>query len=727
MRLTLRTLLAYMDDRLPPAGAREIGIKISQSPFAGELLERIREVKRRRRIASAATDRPTVDANLLAEYLDDQLSPDLVQRIEQKVLASDPLLAEVASAHELLGLLRDPIQLEPKLRDRLYALDPTGVADVLRAAGKSTPAEGTASSPGWQPERSQSAPSRHWPTLTVVVLGVIWLLSLVADPSLFRTPATGKQPTLPVLAAADQADSVPAAAPDAAPEKAPEVVAAPVKDPVNSVPVTETPPQPDSPDAAVARATPEAPVPATVAAKPAAAPPAADAPAVPDMPAEAAEANPLPPAPKAVYLQAENRIVMVASQQNGQWTNLLQIRGGDAVVPALNAVNCRPLLGSSWFGIPRTFDAGLRGAGQAWQARTRAGGILRIPESDADLQLLTGQLMLSTDSEQGWPDGRPPVLTLQLGADAVAITLLTEQTRVAVEADPAGIPTIVSADPQPQDAQAADAEVAAALKGQAAAAPSFLLPFDADIRVRLTVVEGSAKIAFADAVEPMTLGSSEAVSWLIVGGKERSQVARSRLTTATIPPWMLQADAAPIPELQAVRDRVLNALSAPGVPGELVQPLLTDRNPQVGIAAADVLCVTADINLLLSGLFEGLDEAVHRRIVDGLRAAVNGSAAARQSVNASLETRLSMADAAFAMQLISGLSDTLARDRLMTSRLLQYLQGDSLALRTLSIFEMERITGGRQNYFPAAEASRRRDAVNRWQKAIDRNGGTLLP
>jgi hypothetical protein len=319
-----------------------------------------------------------------------------------------------------------------------------------------------------------------------------------------------------------------------------------------------------------------------------------------------------------------------------------------------------------------------------------------------------------------------------MGSDLLAITLMTEQTRVAVEADPSATPSLASTDAQAADAQAIDGQAidgqaAAALNEQPAAAPSFLLPFDTDIRVRLTVVEGSAQIAFANAGDPMTLGASETISWLIVGGKERSQVERSKLTTAGIPPWMLQADAAPFPELQAVQDRVLDALSAPGVPGELVQPLLTDRNPQVGIAAADVLCVTADTNLLLSGLFEGLDEAVHRRIIDGLRAAVNGSATARQSVSGSLETRLSMADAAFAMQLISGLNDTLARDRLMTSRLLQYLQGDSLALRTLSIFEMERLTGGRQNYFPAADASRRRDAVNRWQKAIDRNGGTLLP
>jgi surfactin synthase thioesterase subunit len=158
-----------------------------------------------------------------------------------------------------------------------------------------------------------------------------------------------------------------------------------------------------------------------------------------------------------------------------------------------------------------------------------------------------------------------------------------------------------------------------------------------------------------------------------------------------------------------------------------VQPLLSDKNPQVGLAAADVLCLTADMSLLLSALFEDLDEMVHRRLIDGLRSAVRSSASARVTVAASLETRFSMTDAEFVMQLISGINQTQAHDRLITSQLMQYLQSDSLTLRTLSIYEMERIAGSRQNFFPNADASRRRDAVNRWQKAIERNGGTLLP
>lgn len=702
MRLTLRTLLAYMDDRLPPAKAREIGLKIAQSAFAGELLERIREVKRRRRIATAAANTPTVDANLIAEYLDDQLSADLVQRIEQKVLASDPLLAEVASAHELLGLLRDPIELEPKLRDRLYALDPTGVTDVLRASGKTAAEASVSAALPWQPEVPRSNPSRYRAAIVAAVLAAVWLLSLATDSSLFRGPDTRNQPQMAAAGPVAEAEAainpaepaLAANAPAPVPVGGPETPRAEPTEP----PMAEV--QPEQPVAAAADPQPQPNPPADAAA-----------------PAPAEVENVLPPAPKSLYLQAENRIVIVADDKRGQWTNLLQIRGGDAVGPALNAVNCRPLLGNNWFGVPATFELGLRAEGQSWQAKTVGAGVFRFPDSPAELQILAGQLILTADAKQAWPEGKSPVLALQTGTEQFAITLLSEQSRVAVEVRPTATPSVV----------VTPTEIPPAENENAARTSSFFLPVESDLSVRVTLLEGSAQITAPRSAEPVNLNASEAISWRIVGGKESSAAERSTLAPATIPAWMLRSDAEPLPEVEAVHKRVLDALSAPGVPGELVQPLLADRNPQVGLVAADVLCLTADTGLLLAGLFEGLDESVHRRIIDGLRAAVAASIPARTAVAASLETRLSMADAAFAMQLISGLNETTARDRLITGRLLQYLQGDSLALRTLAIYEMERLTGGRQNYFPNSDASRRRDAVNRWQKAIDRNGGTLLP
>src|SRR5215475_6032209 len=71
MRLTLRTLLAYLDDILEPAQAKEIGEKLNESSFASSLVSRIREVMRRRRLTAPTLSGPGVgiDPNTVAEYL----------------------------------------------------------------------------------------------------------------------------------------------------------------------------------------------------------------------------------------------------------------------------------------------------------------------------------------------------------------------------------------------------------------------------------------------------------------------------------------------------------------------------------------------------------------------------------------------------------------------------------------------------------------------------------
>ena len=124
MRLTLRTLLAYLDDRLSSANAREIGKKLADSPFAQELADRIRTVMRQRRLSTPGRKIKLIEPNMVAEYLDDQLTPELVSLIEKEVLSSDFSLAEIAASHEIIGLLGDPVELDERLRERLIKQNP---------------------------------------------------------------------------------------------------------------------------------------------------------------------------------------------------------------------------------------------------------------------------------------------------------------------------------------------------------------------------------------------------------------------------------------------------------------------------------------------------------------------------------------------------------------------------------------------------------------------------
>jgi cytoskeletal protein RodZ len=124
VRLTLRTLLAYLDDTLEPLEIKAIGQKVAESDKSQELITRIKQVTRRRRITTPpATGPNSFDPNTVSDYLDSALDADQVAEVEKLCLESDVHLAEVASCHQILTLvLGEPAVVPPTAKERMYAL-----------------------------------------------------------------------------------------------------------------------------------------------------------------------------------------------------------------------------------------------------------------------------------------------------------------------------------------------------------------------------------------------------------------------------------------------------------------------------------------------------------------------------------------------------------------------------------------------------------------------------
>ncbi|MCY2975056.1 MAG: hypothetical protein NTW52_10380 [Planctomycetota bacterium] len=111
MRLTLRTLLAYLDKTLSPSELNVLDEKIKQAKVANALVERIGTAVTDTSLPPMRIDAQGTagDANTVAEYLDNTLDPNIVVDFEQAVLSDNTRLAEVAACHQILSsLLADP-------------------------------------------------------------------------------------------------------------------------------------------------------------------------------------------------------------------------------------------------------------------------------------------------------------------------------------------------------------------------------------------------------------------------------------------------------------------------------------------------------------------------------------------------------------------------------------------------------------------------------------------
>lgn len=591
MRLTLRSLLAYLDGVLPTGDQEDLAGRVAASAVAQSLVGRIRRV-----IGLPGVGAPRLegrglgdDPNSVAEYLDNSLPGERLETFERICIESDMHLAEVASCHAILAeAVRDPAavhdideaerqRLLRAVRQRLAGLaveterqEALANAAVVRAAVAAEPAVDTilAAAPAGAAAGHRPAARSPWMAWASAALALLLLIALggVLTWSVMRrgqretaqrpqvaAPAPAAQPAAPFAEESVAVDKPDAAAPAPAPS---------VPEPVDSSPPAAEVVIPDvGPEEAEAVVVETAP--------PVAAPPAA-----PQPPAE-------PPVPAVAPLVPDGRALAIAALPTA------------AAVPALPQPAAAPaappvdggFVGTGSLVLHRTADGdwGVLPAGGALGAREE---LVALPSSHPDLNIggVTIRLLPGTEAITSIDaDGTPRI-------EIVRGRMIARASRADARL---GI-----------TAGRLAGTVTAGLTAPVAAAVDFTRPSGADpaavpARQRAEVITTSGAIGWrqqppADGPPPAGIaaeGMLEARSALVWDAAKPTLVAIEK--RASDPEWTAATAA-----VDAVERRAREALAAKLVATEpldrALQELVADRRSENRTAAAAALAMLGE-------------------------------------------------------------------------------------------------------------------------------------
>ncbi|MBL8848265.1 MAG: hypothetical protein JNG89_01215 [Planctomycetaceae bacterium] len=693
MRLTLRTLLAYLDDILEPADAREIGAKIAESSVAAATVSRIRDVMRKRRITSPELTGPGSgpDPNLVAEYLDNTLTPEHVTEIERLCLESDIHLAETAGCHQILTIvLGEPVDIPPRTRERMYALGaiapaqpqdgdsairepvPPATADTRRnaAAAAASVQTGDETFTHGVPDYLRRKPlwKRLLPAAAVLLL-LVWLAWVISDLSirnLFRA-SSGDEAIV-----ADAAPPAPESknAPERAVVETPEAVAVtPVEAPAGSI--NPAPPA-DLPESPVEPAADPAVDSAVVTVEPAR---DAAAAAVDVVPAE-----PAPPVvvdlPTPVVYTSLEGIALTYQADIEDW-NVLERQ--------------QRVLANQWIGVPDPFLARFEvAAGRTALIVNPGTSVQFLMPSEGRLlsvQVDHGRIGISrTAGEGAAPD--PVLVSLQIGAWSFDVELVEPGTLLGVEVllrQPTGIP----------------AE-----------------PVEPTIDGGVFVVAGSAAVKTGDNQQIVLSADNGFLPWPVDGVWQPGPLLSQ-------PQW-LTPDGPILPPVKQTFANLYERLFTKDQPVSVSIPaVVKDRRRQISEFAVETLALTQNIPHLLQALQAEHDESRHAAIV-GLREWLPRSSQNADILREELSLYYQDDEVEPIYELLWGYSLQDFRSLEVSERLIGWLSHDNLVIRELAIYQIRTGTNRPTDYHPMALAEQRQAAIARLQEAV-RRYGALMP
>jgi hypothetical protein len=774
MRLTLRTLLAYMDQILEPADTQDIAKKIEESEFATTLMHRTRDVCRRLRLAAPKLEGRGMglDPNTVAEYLDNTLPAERVADFEKVCLESDVHLAEVASAHQILALvLGEPAEISTSNRQRMYALlndprsarrpsdTPSSAQPAATPAGAiSGSAVGEVKSMRKKPEipeylRESPRPKSGGRLVMITVLLLIAACAALVFTNIERfrewtqvaqAPDAG-QPTI---------EALPTKPGTASPSGQPPVQVAGQPPAGTSPPALEQPPE----RTPVADQSPPVGPPAAIPAMPANVaaasgnPPAAAIPPVPS-------AAPIPQPPVA---QLPNGQLPASQPSVSQPTTMpAAALASTPQPPAAGAPAAgAPAAGSPAAGIPPGGSPGTTPPQLASAAVTKPASPLAptsVPETQAVNPEGIGRLISEREillrydpKKQQWR--RLPTRTTLYPGDRL-LSLPTFRSNISLTV---GVNVQLLGGTE-IELQAADSRGVPGIRLEQGRL-IMLTVGRPDAQVRLAVGQRQGFVTFGDGdstlaveakrvrpdgadpehkVAPFEIelyAASGEIHWAD-GSTPQSDILKAPtnrslgtiksatpIPETTVPTWIRLDERTPVEKRASVD--VEESLAEDRPIGLGLKELAGDRRIEVSSLAVQCLADIGDFDSFVTSLNDASQRAAWNAQIEALRDAIDRSPATAKDVHDALVRHRGPDKGEELYRMLWGYS----LDQLQAGSaalLVKYLDHDELDFRVLSFWNLNHITGAQHYYRPEYSAAKRQQYVAKWKQKLD--SGQLIP
>jgi hypothetical protein len=733
MRLTLRTLIAYLDDELQPDQAKEIGQKLSESQYALALVERIKEVMRRRRLSAPELfgKGAGLDPNLVAEYLDSELTPAEVVDVEKICLDSDMHLAEVAACHQILTLvLGDPVDVSTEMRSRMYALGPAESNGTMRASdlmagaragrdGQPIPHIASAFHDSSNGSSASSLPSylqpntswRQTAVLAVIILiGIGWIGLVMRDPTVRSGLSSNARQETEVATAAG-ANSENASANDgsgltqidsATTSQTPQLDAKvepgrTANETVPRVARNELPlPQPSEPSSNIEK--PSTDPAATVPTEPV-------RPAVKPAPQTLVEPTVGDPSaqPEPAPLKLMPTLPVRSTTRDGILLRFVPDVADFMVVPGpIELVPGDRLACPEPFRADFTVGNENELCGVALIGGTAVTALGPDEHASWGFEIHQGALVFDA---RAFPAVDPNADDLNQPALPITLLLYGQRWRLELASDDAacGIeirrlePTKFETEP-PAPGYSGSLYVARGV-------------------VRCVQPDGKVTTIQGPGFFPLTTGAAPNVKASEIG----------RASQLMIPDW-LEPDAKraaqkgkrthnTIFEREFVADQRL-LLSLPAV--------MDNPRPAIAELAVKCLAITDSYEPLVKALSQPTHREARQAAIVGLSQWLPLQPKNRQLLKSELAKHFLPSDSEAIYRLLWGFDDADARNPTTSRKLVEWLESEHIAIRELAFWHIQRLTGLKFDYSPNNPPGQRRTAVDRWYNHLDKKGGALV-